>query len=100
MYFEPYFLYNEKYIAKDNKEIRRLCLILMDTINFSVAFLCGLIPALFWLWFWLREDKERPEPLLLIAITFIAGMAVVPLALPLQKAAIDMYSGNELYWFG
>jgi RsiW-degrading membrane proteinase PrsW (M82 family) len=41
------------------------------------------------LWFWLREDKEKPEPLLLIAITFIAGMAVVPLALPLQKYAID-----------
>jgi len=56
----------------------------------------GLIPALFWLWFWLREDKKHPEPYLLIAITFIAGMAVVPLALPLQKLAIDLYSNDNL----
>ncbi len=63
---------------------------------FAIAFTSGLIPALFWLWFWLREDKKRPEPLLLIAITFIAGMMVVPLALPLQKAAIDIYTGANL----
>ena len=68
----------------------------MEAIHFAVAFLCGLIPALFWLWFWLREDKAKPEPLLLIAITFIAGMAVVPLALPLQKYAIDLYHGTNL----
>ncbi len=71
-------------------------IISMSEVHFAVAFLCGLIPALFWLWFWLREDKTKPEPLLLIAITFIAGMAVVPLALPLQKYAIDLYSGRDL----
>jgi RsiW-degrading membrane proteinase PrsW (M82 family) len=65
---------------------------------FAIAFVSGLIPALFWLWFWLREDKKNPEPLLLIAITFIAGMAVVPLALPLQKLAIDIYTDVNLIW--
>jgi len=70
----------------------------MLSVNFAVAFLCGLIPALFWLWFWLREDSEHPEPYLLIAITFIAGMAVVPLALPLQKYAIDIYRGDNLIY--
>jgi RsiW-degrading membrane proteinase PrsW (M82 family) len=64
--------------------------------DFAFAFLFGLIPALFWLWFWLREDKNKPEPILLIIITFIAGMAVVPLALPLQKLAIDLYTGPNL----
>ena len=63
---------------------------------FAIAFTCGLVPALFWLWFWLREDRKNPEPLLLIAITFIAGMAVVPLALPLQKWAMDIYVGSNL----
>jgi protease PrsW len=63
---------------------------------FAIAFTSGLVPALFWLWFWLREDKLKPEPLLLIAITFIAGMAVVPLALPLQKLAIELYTGTDL----
>jgi RsiW-degrading membrane proteinase PrsW (M82 family) len=67
-------------------------------IHFAIAFVSGLIPALFWLWFWLREDKSKPEPLLLIAITFIAGMAVVPLALPLQKLAIDIYTGDNLVY--
>lgn len=64
--------------------------------DFAFAFLFGLIPALFWLWFWLREDHKNPEPMLLIAITFIAGMAVVPVALPLQKMAIDIYSGSNV----
>ncbi len=64
--------------------------------DFAFAFLCGLIPAIFWLWFWLREDRKRPEPILLIIITFIAGMAVVPAALPLQKLAIDIYSGANV----
>jgi len=64
--------------------------------DFVFAFLFGLIPALFWLWFWLREDRVKPEPILLIIITFIAGMAVVPLALPLQKFAIDVYTGDNL----
>ena len=56
----------------------------------------GLAPALFWLWFWLREDNAHPEPYLLIAISFIAGLAVVPIALPLQKAALGLYSGPGL----
>jgi len=68
----------------------------ISSINFAIAFLLGLIPALFWLWFWLREDKNKPEPFLLIAISLIAGMAVVPLALPLQKLAIDIYVGENL----
>jgi RsiW-degrading membrane proteinase PrsW (M82 family) len=64
--------------------------------DFAFAFLFGLIPAIFWLWFWLREDKNKPEPILLIIITFIAGMAVVPLALPLQKLAIEVYTGANV----
>lgn len=68
----------------------------MESTNFAIAFLGGLIPALFWLWFWLREDKERPEPYLLIALAFIGGMMVVPIALPLQKLALDTYTGNNL----
>lgn len=64
--------------------------------DFAVAFLFSLIPAIFWLWFWLREDRKNPEPILLIIITFIAGMMVVPLVLPLQKLAIDLYSGSNI----
>lgn len=69
---------------------------MVQSSQFAIAFLGGLIPALFWLWFWLREDKERPEPYLLIALAFIAGMMVVPIALPLQRFAIEQYSGDNL----
>ena len=74
----------------------RLCLSHMLSTYFAIAFLAGLTPAFFWLWFWLREDNAHPEPYLLIAIAFIAGMAVVPLALPLQKMAIDLYTGTNV----
>ena len=68
----------------------------MESTHFAIAFVSGLVPALFWLWFWLREDKERPEPYTMIALAFIAGMMVVPLALPLQKYALDLYTGDNL----
>ena len=67
-----------------------------DLLYVFIAFLGGLLPALFWLWFWLREDKEKPEPFLLITLAFISGMAVVPLALPLQKLAMELYTGDNL----
>jgi RsiW-degrading membrane proteinase PrsW (M82 family) len=54
------------------------------------------VPAFFWVWFWLREDSQKPEPYFLIAISFIAGMAVVPLVLPLQKAALPLYEGSNV----
>lgn len=68
----------------------------MESTVFAIAFVAGLIPAIFWLWFWLREDSVKPEPWFLIAITFIAGMAVVPMALPLQKLAIAWYPDTSV----
>lgn len=68
----------------------------MQSTYFAIAFLAGLIPALFWVWFWLREDSRKPEPYFMIAVSFIAGMAVVPLALPLQKLALNLYSGDQV----
>lgn len=68
----------------------------MEFLNFSIAILGGILPASFWLWFWLREDSRRPEPTGLIVRTFVAGMAVVPLVLPLQKVALDLWTGTAL----
>ena len=68
----------------------------MESTIFVIAFVAGLIPAIFWVWFWLREDSLKPEPYFLIAITFIAGMAVVPMALPLQRLAIDLYPDTNV----
>jgi len=58
------------------------------TFNFQtilIALLGGILPALFWLWFWLREDKKRPEPHKLITLTFLGGFVAVLLALSAEK---------------
>jgi len=68
----------------------------MEFIHVSTALGGGILPAIFWLWFWLREDRKKPEPTGLILRTFIAGMVVVPLALPLQKLAVEMFAGATL----
>ena len=62
----------------------------------ALAALGGFIPALVWLWFWLREDKNHPEPWQYITLTFIAGMVAVPLVIPFQKA---LYPYLELTYF-
>lgn len=54
------------------------------SIFFATA--SGIIPALLWLWFWLKEDRLHPEPRRLLILTFLGGMAIVALALPLEQA--------------
>jgi RsiW-degrading membrane proteinase PrsW (M82 family) len=54
-----------------------------DTIAY--ALLGGILPALVWLSFWLREDRRSPEPDGLILRTFLLGMLAVILVLPFQK---------------
>lgn len=45
----------------------------------------GILPAILWLWFWLKEDRLHPEPRGMIIRTFILGMLAVPLVLPLEQ---------------
>jgi len=50
-----------------------------------LAVLGGFLPTIFWLWFWLREDKKRPEPTRLIMKTFIVGGFFIIAAFLLEK---------------
>ena len=44
--------------------------------------LISFTPGLFWLWFFLRQDKIRPEPHRLIALTFVLGcVSTIPAGL-------------------
>jgi RsiW-degrading membrane proteinase PrsW (M82 family) len=61
-----------------------------------IAFLGGVVPACIWLCFWLMEDRCEPEPKRYILYSFIAGMAAVLVALPLERAAMHYYSGTSL----
>ncbi len=45
----------------------------------------GFLPTVFWLWFWLQEDRKKPEPVRLIMKTFIVGGFFIILAFTLEK---------------
>jgi len=65
-----------------------------------LAFLGGTIPSLLWLWFWLREDKEKPEPKIILAVCFMIGMASVILVLPIEKLIQTHINPQELQVIG
>lgn len=58
-----------------------------------ISLLGGLVPALLWLFFWLREDDEKPEPKGLLILTFIIGMVSVLVVLPIENL-LDQLIGN------
>jgi Predicted membrane protein len=66
---------------------------MINAQNIFYAFLGGLLPAVIWLVFWLREDAKRPEPKGRIIETFLAGMVVVVLVLPFQRIVADNFPG-------
>ena len=63
-----------------------------NTIFFSL--IGGILPALFWLYFWLKEDKLKPEPRSLIMLSFFGGMIAVLVALFAEKTVKDIVASN------
>lgn len=61
-----------------------------------VALVGGILPALLWLWFWLREDDRHPEPRLLMLLTFLIGMISVFVVLPIQKFFNTWHISNDI----
>lgn len=51
----------------------------------AIALASGILPALLWLWFWLKEDRLHPEPRGLLSRAFIYGMIVVVVAFFAEK---------------
>lgn len=66
----------------------------MTPTIFGYIFLGGVLPCLIWLYFLLQEDARHPEPKKMIALAFIAGMIVVPLAIPLEQYARSLFGDN------
>ena len=62
-------------------------------LGVGLAVVGGIIPSFLWLWFWLQEDKKKPEPTGLLAACFLAGIISVALILPLEKI-IKTYVAN------
>ena len=69
-----------------------------STLFFSL--LGGVLPALLWLWIWLREDRLHPEPPSLIVISVAWGMLVVLFALPAEQWVWGLTSNMTLVIIG
>lgn len=65
---------------------------------FFLAFILGLIPALIWLWFWLKEDVH-PEPAKMVTLAFLGGMLSVLFVLPFQKIIYSYFGQSEYISF-
>lgn len=61
------------------------------------AILGGVVPAIFWLWFWLREeDRHKPEPIGFIVMTFFLGALSVVVAIGFEKFAQEMIADKNM----
>jgi protease PrsW len=61
------------------------------------AILSGAIPAIFWLWFWLKEeDEDKHESKGLIIISFILGGLIVFIAIWLEKYSLNFTKDNNV----
>ncbi len=67
--------------------------ITLTTLTWAIA--GSFLPALFWLWFWLKQDKKNPEPISLLTLSFLAGIVTVFIVYPIENWAFQFVSGNE-----
>lgn len=67
----------------------------------GLAFVGGIIPSLLWLWFWLKEERKKPEPTAVLATIFIMGMIAVVFVLPVEKfilAQVHSHNWQLVLW--
>lgn len=64
-----------------------------DPNTLSLALMAGVLPAILWIFFWLREGKERPRSAGALFMTFLLGVFMVILALPVEKT-VALFSGD------
>lgn len=55
-----------------------------DPATLIIALIGGTLPSVIWLWYWIKEDIRKPS-WALIAVTFLTGMLMVVLVVPLER---------------
>lgn len=66
----------------------------LETLGY--ALIGGVLPALAWLYFLLKEEGRCLQPRWAIFLAFICGMLAVPLVMPLQSLACKEWAENVL----
>jgi RsiW-degrading membrane proteinase PrsW (M82 family) len=56
----------------------------------------GVLPALLWLWFWLKEDSDHPEPRRLVLTAFIAGAISILPVLYVETQIYNFVNGETI----
>ncbi len=64
-----------------------------DPNTLSLALIAGVIPALIWIFFWIRETRERPRSFSSFFFAFLGGVFMVVMALPVEKFML-VFSNN------
>ncbi len=64
----------------------------MSATALLYALLSGVLPSFIWLFFWLREDRQHPEPRSLLVACFFGGMLAVGAAAFAEKYVADIYT--------
>ena len=60
----------------------------------AFAIITGLVPSLIWLFFWLRLDRKRKEPFVLLFISFVVGAGSVLFATLLQGGVRELMTDS------
>ena len=68
----------------------------LTSSQFFLILCAGILPALIWLWFWLKEETRRPEPRGMILLSFFAGAFAILVVLPLQALAQKFFTPGLL----
>ena len=63
--------------------------------TFAYALVGGILPAIFWLWFWMHEANDHKEPRDVIFLSFVIGMCGVFVVYPLQKISGKIFNLQE-----
>ncbi|MEK7531336.1 MAG: PrsW family glutamic-type intramembrane protease, partial [Patescibacteria group bacterium] len=69
---------------------------MLPSTSLFLSFLGGILPAIIWLLFWLREDRREPEPRHLIVATFLAGVAATIPVIFIETAIGSFIPGKGL----
>jgi RsiW-degrading membrane proteinase PrsW (M82 family) len=56
-----------------------------DPLTFVFALVGGMLPSIIWLWYWIKEDDIKKPPLGLVGLTFVTGMLMVVMVVPLER---------------
>ena len=67
-----------------------------DPNTLVLALVAGVVPALLWIMFWVRENRERPRRSGVLFAAFLIGLFMVILALPVEKAVATLSNNDSV----